>query len=392
MLSLYAMSFGRHICILSLVFLFALASCAEKDSPVENSCQIEFSVTDFSTEVKGSEITTDNISGFGVFAALENHPQNDFEDIDVSGLQLFMDDVPVTKSSEGVWSATPPHYWPILNDKSLSFFAYAPHSEGTGIVATAGWEQDNVTPEKTVTITYTLDSNPSKHVDLCVAQAVLDRVPDINGDGNPDPVSLEFQHTLASVTFAANYKGNLPEGCFLRIDELVLNNVVNSNTLTYNYSKDSFFKWDSPSSDKVGNYMLNIGSLTLSSNAQLNKTVIPDSQSEPLPEDVYTDFVTANGIIYALPQTINQQGATVKSSIDVTFSYVKDDSNRTVIAQFYTSKDLPSSEWKAATKYKYNFTLDVTTASLVHISCVEQGAWMEDWKVSGNVHTDQTIK
>lgn len=373
------MSFDRHICILSLVFLFALASCAEKDSPVENTCPIEFSVADFSAEVRGSEITTDNISGFGVFAALENHPHDDFEDIDVSGLQLFMDDVPVTKSSEGVWSATPHHYWPILNDKSLSFFAYAPHSEGTGIVATAGWEQDNVTPEKTVTITYTLDSNPSKHVDLCVAQAVLDRVPDINGDGNPDPVSLEFQHTLASVTFAANYKGNLPEGCFLRIDELTLNNVVNSNTLTYNYSEDSFFKWDSPSSDKVGNYMLNIGSLTLSSNAQLKK-------------DVYTDFVTANGIIYALPQTINQQGATVKSSIDVTFSYVKDDSNRTVIAQFYTSKVLPSSEWKVATKYKYNFTLDVTTASLVHISCVDQGAWMEDWKVSGNVHTDQTIK
>ncbi len=52
MLSLYAMSFGRHICMLSLVFLFALASCAEKDSPVENSCPIEFSVADFGSGAK----------------------------------------------------------------------------------------------------------------------------------------------------------------------------------------------------------------------------------------------------------------------------------------------------------------------------------------------------
>lgn len=391
MLSLCVMSFGRHIWILSLVFLFALVSCAEKDSPVEDSCPIEFSVADFSTEVRGSELTTDNMSSFGVFAALEDNSQHDFEGIEVSELELFMDDVSVT-NVDGSWTANPPHYWPILNDKSLSFFAYAPHSEGTGIVATAGWEQGNDAPEKTVKITYTLDPNPAKHVDLCVAQAVLDRVPDMNDDGKPDPVSLAFEHTLASVTFSANYKGNLPEGCFLRIDELVLNNVVNSNTLTYNYIEDGFFEWGSPPSDKVGNYMLNIGSLTLSSNAQLNKTVIPDSQSDPLPEDVYTDFVTANGIIYALPQTINQQGAAVISSIDVTFSYVKNDANRTVIAQFYTSKDLPSSEWEAATKYKYNFTLDVTTASLIHISFVDQGAWIEDWKDSGNSHTDQTIK
>jgi len=385
MLSLCVMSFDRHIWILSLVFLFALASCAEKDSPVENSCPIEFSVADFSAEVRGSELTTDNMSSFGVFAALEDNSQHDFEGIEVSELELFMDDVPVT-NVDGSWTANPPHYWPILNDKSLSFFAYAPHSEGTGIVATAGWEQGNGTPEKTVKITYTLDPNPAAHLDLCVAKAVLDRVPDTDGNGEADPVTFEFEHTLSWVSFAANYVGDLPEGCVLKIDELSLRNIAASGNLNMNSSQTdgSFFSWDEiTDDDKTASVTLSVIGETLDGNVPL-----PEINQE---NDNHVNFATAKGALFVMPQTVNYPDVRVPALMELTFSYIRSQDSA-VIAQFYTQIQLPESEWVVAKRTKYVFTVDVTTASLIKISAVSGQPWIEDWQDAGNSHDDVTIK
>ena len=376
--------------MLYITFLFLSASCVKvgKESYPLDSVPIGFSVGEYNVEVKGSELTEDNISSFGVFAALEDVAEYNFNQVPPEYLQPFMSDVRVEKTAYG-WTAVPVHYyWPVLEDKTLSFFAYAPHSEGIGIVAKAGWaEGSGVSDKKTVELTYSLDSNPAKHIDLCVASAVLDRVRDADGDGISDPVAFDFQHTLATVSFAANYIGTVPSGCYLRIDELTVGKFVNSNTLVYNSGSSDFFAWDPISSDdeRDGTYALSIGSLTLDSNQRLNM-----KSSEP-DKVVYTEFVTLDGIIYVLPQDVNPAGTDEPSKIDVTFSYVKEDGNA-VIAQFYTSIDLPATTFQVAKKYMYQFTLDLTTASLISISCVDQGTWVTDWKNSNNTHEDTMIK
>lgn len=373
--------------LLVFLCLFFLLACDKESSGVDSMDAIEFAVADYDAVVKGSELTTDNINSFGVFAALEEG-NDGFDSVDSDLLQPFMTDVPVTRK-DGKWAATPQHYWPILQDKYLSFFAYAPHSAGTGISAKAGWEKESgVSEPKTVEVTYTLDSNPAKHVDLCVASAVLDRARDNDGDGKSDPIVFDFKHTLASVSFAANYIGTLPEGCYLRIDELVVGKMVNTNKLVYNSEKKDYFTWDPITLDTVrdGSYVLNIGSRTLSSNQPIIKK--SDNSSG---EVTYTDFVTTNGLIYALPQEVNPVGRPIITKIDVTFSYVKTESDAP-IAQFYTSVDLPNSTLIVARKYKYLFTLDVTNTSLISISCVDTGAWIIDWKNSNNSHSDTLIK
>lgn len=373
--------------LLVFLCLFFLLACDKESSGVDSMDAIEFAVADYDAVVKGSELTTDNINSFGVFAALEEGNAG-FDAVKSDLLQPFMTDVPVTRK-DGKWAATPPHYWPILQDKYLSFFAYAPHSAGTGISAKAGWEKESgVSEPKTVEVTYTLDSNPAKHVDLCVASAVLDRARDNDGDGKSDPIVFDFKHTLASVSFAANYIGTLPEGCYLRIDELVVGKMVNTNKLVYNSEKKDYFTWDPITLDTVrdGSYVLNIGSGTLSTSQPLNKKEGSTSSSIS-----YTDFVTADGLVYALPQEINPSGIPEKAKIHVTFSYVKSESTA-IIAQFYTSIDLPYSVLEVAKKYKYQFTLDVTTASLISISCMDAGFWITDWIDSNNNHLGTIIK
>lgn len=373
--------------LMSLAALFSCGKLSVDDS--QSMIPIDFSVRDYAAEVKGSSLTTDNISSFGVFAALEENGQDGFSDVEASELQLFMDNVPVTKDASGRWSANPPHYWPLLEDKSLSFFAYAPHSEFADMEVLAGWDEGNlVNDRKSVEITYTLNSSPAKHVDLSVAAAVLDRVRDTDGDGNIDPVEFGFRHTLSSVSFAANYIGNLPEGCYLRVDELTVGELVNSNTLIYDSSQSDFFEWKAITSQtpRTGSYVLNVGSLTIAASHRINPKST-DTQAE----DVYTDFVTADGVLYALPQEVNPAGLQNKAKMDITFSYVKSNTHA-VIAQFYTSIDLPNHTLEVARKYKYQFTLDVTTASLINISCVDNGAWIIDWTDSENNHTDTMIK
>lgn len=376
--------------IFYLLFLTALYSCgrlsADDSQPL---IPIDFSVRDYTAEVKGISLTTDNISSFGVFAALEENSQAGFSDVDASELQPFMDNVPVTKDASGRWTANPPYYWPILNDKSLSFFAYAPHSYAADMEVVAGWgEESQVKDRKSVEIRYTLNSNPAKHVDLSVAAAILDRVRDTDGDGNIDPVVFGFRHTLAAVSFAANYIGNLPEGCYLRIDELTIGQLVNSNTLIYDSSQSDFFEWNTitPQTPRTGSYVLNVGSLTIAASHRINQ-----KSTDLQVEDIYTDFVTVDGVLYALPQEVNPAGLQNKAKMDITFSYVKNDSHA-VVAQFYTSVDLPNSMLEVSRKYKYQFTLDVTTASLINISCVDKGAWIIDWNDSKNNHSDTIIK
>lgn len=360
--------------ILFYCLMLFVASCGKQDFGVSDGA-IEFGVPRYSAELKAVQITGDNISNFGVFAALES------SGIDFSNnnarLEDFMDNVKIKNygtAQNPLWKADPVYYWPVLQNSKLSFFAYAPYSGDYNISPVAGWVDSapESVAEKTVEITYTLDSNPARHADLCVASASLNRKR-YDEYGKESPVEFEFEHTLASVTFVANYKGTLPDGCELRIEELVLNNMVNSNTLVINAEEDDFYAWKTLSeSSETGNFLLNIGSRTL-----VNKPIDEEEKG------IYTEFVSDEGVIYALPQRINSDNGSKRVSVDVGFSYVKSLDHSSVVAQFNTSYTLPEGDLLPSKRYKYMFTIDVSTASLINFTRVD-GAWIEDWQDSEN--------
>jgi len=370
----------RHIFFL-FALLVMLSSCDKKEADSGNMsvlCPIEFGVTGYGAEVKANELTSGNISGFGVFAALEPN-DNDFLDNDAQ-LSVFMDNVLVKKTGS-LWQADPVHYWPILQGKKLSFFAYAPYCDQEETLdAVADWDN------RTISLAYTLDADPKNQMDLCVANAVLDRRRDADGDGVDDPVEFNFDHTLTWVSFAANYIGDIPEGCTLQIDELTVSNVLNSNTLVGKFVGGALeWKWESPASAvRDGRYVMSresgietLGNVPLEHRNQAN--------------DNHKDFQTARGYLYALPQTINPAGVSVPATLSLTFSYVRTDGS--VIAQFFTEMNLPSEGvWEPGKKVKYIFTIDVTTASLIQLAAVSGGTWVTDWQASGNVHVDKEIR
>lgn len=391
---------SKYIFLLSLIFLFCACSKESTDFTYNNNGNIDWESMPivfsepFKAEVKAAELKNDNLTSFGVYAALAVNNRDFQQGGQIGQLQNFMTNVPIQKEGT-IWRATPAHYWPNLDDKSLSFFAYAPHNASghqNNIVPQHDWSNMNV-PFK---IFCSPKSNPAEQVDLCVANAVFDRNKShVDLFGQPLPVEFTFTHTLSWISFAANYVGTVPDGCYLRIDELVLYNVVESNTLQYvktnsvTSSVNYEWRWDNIdiNAPKVGYYTLSIGGNTLSSQGATGQRLpqVPLSG-----EATYYEFVNANGFIYAVPQEINPQGATTKTMMNITFSFVMDDNSADIVAQFYSNIELPTStpqkpnKWEPARKIKYLFTIDVTTASLIEISAVDSGEWIEDWKPSGN--------
>ena len=388
------MSILNKYCL--LIFALFIASCSKEgtdpvlDTPNEDSPQaIEFSVP-YKVSVKASELRKDNIQNFGVCAALA---ENNETFLGGGNLKNFMTNVLVQKGagsngSSVIWSANPTHYWPINTDKSISFFAYAPYVNSSSELSfTPDWNEN-----KELRMKYTPKTNPSGQIDLCVSPAVLNRQNEFDADGNSKPVSFKFYHTLCWISFAANFTTNgkttVPDGCDVVIDELVLYNVVPSNTLickpTLADPEDStsFFSWNSqiPDSEKTGKYTLSVGGTTLGGLALPEYPAAPD------------EFVNANGFLYLIPQTINPEGASVQTKIDITFSYVlRTATTSTTIAQFYSTLTLPKTSWTGGSKIKYTFTIDVSTASLINISATNN-KWIQLWEDSGNQHQDTEIK
>ena len=386
--------------ILLIVMAF-LVSCNKSIIPGEDQRRpIEFNV-EYTVDLKGITLTEGNMQSnmMGVVAVVSM--ANGDEPVDFLSndavLQELMDDVPVRYMDE-VWRAAKyenkrwvpnPYYWPVNPLHQVSFFAYAPYEINNGISAKGDWDNRRVEVECTP------KSNPLDQADLCIADPVLNRQ-------GYDPVSFNFNHTLSWVSFAANYDGELPADSYLRIDELSFYNLYGTNTLVIhpepvndmtpdgngNTPAPVYYKWNefSQGADKTARYDMSIGKTTLGEVKIESKAT----------DNKYDDFVTSAGVLYILPQTINPADQSVRTKMDVIFSFVKKDAqnNNTIMAQFQTSQTLPDGviSFAPAKKYRLGFTLNVNTATMVDFQCEEEGTWIVDWKNSGNNHTDTIIK
>ena len=359
-----------YISLLATIICISVCIGCNKNEPESITAdEIVFSP---GAEVRATELTTLNLENIGVFATIEENG-NEFNSNNAV-LKNFMDNIKVAQSSEG-WSATPKHYWPSNSETKLSFFAYAPYNEFNQEILVPG--TNDWSNGKTLEINFSPKQNPYNQVDLCVAKAVLDQSPPAYGQGAAPLIELNFKHTLSWISFEANYTGDIPDGCYLRIDEISLRNIIDENTLVYNSQEEIFFSWKSlENTENKGNYTLSIYGGTLG-----------DTPLCHMSENKFTDIATATGYLFLLPQVINPPNNGTPSMIDVTFSYVKNDNKNTVIAQFYISKKMPHSEWFVNKRIKYQMTLDITSASLINITPA-----IVDWIESGNIHPDTEIQ
>lgn len=347
---------------------------------------IEFSLADFSAEVKGNALTSSTISDFGAFSLINNT---------TSGKTTpFMENVEVRKSTSGnstTWGCNPPYYWPLLPDKELTFFAYAPYN---GAANSSSIYYDENDRQWKMDVKHVVPENPVQQVDLSVARDLEPKT--INNAG--EPVDLSFSHTLSSVTFAANYRGSLPDNCVLRVTEISLSNLVMTGTLTVNSTQEEGVPWFSWSLDETEKGKIKMTSFN---DALKKKDNVPMRNNE---NNNHLNLLATDIDAYMIPQSINPGLEVVvsdatdiseRSLLSLTFSYYRPDPENAgglkEIAQFSTQLLLPAGEWGIFSKIKYVFTIDLDKVWLADLTVIKEGN-IDVWEGAVNYHPETDIK
>lgn len=268
----------------------------------------------------------------------------------------------VSKQDDGSFSAENVYYWPIMG--TLTFFACAPASTVTAAAdPRTGSFRAPFAPEQT---------NVTNQVDFCVATPVVDAKV---ADGGT--VNFNFSHTLCYVTFAARYTD--PDGILARtgfkvkVDEIQLMGVKGSRDIVVLPQASDFFSWeDNADSATPATY-------------SLSRSAAQQHLADVALTGDYSDITYLNGRLYLLPQELTEE-----AKIEVCFSLNANDNN--TVSKFYFERALPASPaWTAASKIKYNLTIDLSGMKDIQIQATS-GQWLDDWEDAGNNPADKTIE
>lgn len=246
---------------------------------------------------------------FGVFAYYTDGAVYNPGDVNSN----FMYNQEVTYSSK--WTYSPLKYWPNENTDYLSFYAYAPHiNKSNGNIAIAAGFDNNTASAPS--ITYTLDDDQSKHVDLLWATpkhnqqkqayaqdvkftfnhalsrigfksvAVIDESSDNNNgdidDGtHTNPLDGNTKITLKSIKLT----GNFYQGGTLDLEDGTWTDYVAAASTVYNWATDDFEQSDVTTTKAV----------VLKNNKYL--TVLPHTSSQQIQIQVVYTVKTTDGAL-----------------------------------------------------------------------------------------------
>lgn len=174
-------------------------------------------------QTKGSIVELDDLQtgGFGVYAYYTG-TKNMSAYATNPGLPEtpnFMNNVQVTWHTDK-WDYTTHKYWPNTNTEYLSFYAYGPFDNDNGNAISI-----DVTGQKPV-LTYTVDDNISKHMDVLFTPAQEDKT---KSSKNTEMV---FQHALSRIEFAVKTADNYSPDYTINLQSVTLSgNIHPSGTL-----------------------------------------------------------------------------------------------------------------------------------------------------------------
>lgn len=160
---------------------------------------------------------------FGVFAYYTDN--GDY--VEGTSTPNFMFNQNVKWNNIDAWTYSPLKYWPNEATDKLSFFAYAPHMEESkgNIELAAGFDN---TKASAPSITYQLNADQSKHVDLLWADPVMNQTK----QKTTEKVHFIFKHAMSRIGFKSvaviDESSNKGNG---KIDDESHTNPLDGNTI-----------------------------------------------------------------------------------------------------------------------------------------------------------------
>lgn len=186
--------------LLTLAAGLLMAGCAQNELTLESpdaNPPVGFDVYT-GVQTRGTETKIENVrtTGFGIFgyytgqAAWPTTGANTFT-------PNFMFNQQATYAAS-TWGYTPVKYWPNTTNDQVTFFAYAPYSTtaSSGIATCANTNTGNPY------LDFTIQTDPTKHVDLVTASAP-------NQKKKAEAVNFTFNHVLSRANFFAKTNSNL---------------------------------------------------------------------------------------------------------------------------------------------------------------------------------------
>lgn len=188
-----------------------------------------------------------------------------------------------TGSTTSGWTSDHTYYWPSNVKHKLSFFSYAPATNGEAgdtpiaIIDPIGYSGNVTYPA----FEYTVATSIGKQKDLVVAAALNQS--QTKADGTTNTVTLTHKHTLTQVYFKAksnddNYK--------LKISSLKVKGAFNKGKFTYDGTEDNVGNWSN---------------LTGSANHIYRSTVFDHFFTHTTAERVFAED-NGDGVLMLLPQ------------------------------------------------------------------------------------------
>ena len=190
------MQFKCRIVAVILLALLAGQACADVERQQdENLVPIAFSAVvsgDMpATKAEGmideSRLKAAGFGVFGCYTGLHNYSESD------ANASFMYNQKLEWKEGDGRWEYEPVKYWPGEEGHKVSFFAYAPYSQGNGTGCIPSYVRYQETGDPW--ILYRIADNVDDQVDLLYAAPLLDQTrPAVN-----ERLEFSFKHALACV-------------------------------------------------------------------------------------------------------------------------------------------------------------------------------------------------
>lgn len=220
--------------LLTLAAGLLMAGCAQNELTLESpdaNPPVGFDVYT-GVQTRGLETKIENVrtTGFGIFGYYTGQAA-----WASTGTPNFMFNQQATYAASA-WGYTPVKYWPNTANDQVTFFAYAPYSttENSGIVTCTNTNTGNPY------LDFTIQTDPTKHVDLVTASAT-------NQKKKADAVNFTFNHVLSRANFFAKTNSTLSAGSHVYIKAVtILGKTNNSASQFYSKARYTFSAdtWD----------------------------------------------------------------------------------------------------------------------------------------------------
>ena len=247
------------------------------------------------------------------------------------------------EAGHDTWIFSPARYWTL--DGTLSFFAFAPYFSGKSWPMVFPKDDGSLFPRGE----FSVFSEPSDQVDLCLAAPALDRT-------SSTGVTLNFRHALTKVLFYVNVGGDVyGDGLVYRVKSLSLSGVAGTGTFTTSSGENPVI-WDEVTGPRNASYILSLATGTLSTDAL---PMVEDVESLSGLDRYLCINGLSGGILYLVPQEI-----TASARINVVFASYTSEGG--ILSERYTfppvSIPLPvDSPWEPDRVVAYTLTLNAVS-------------------------------